>query len=31
VARVVTEATRPPKGRRRWSIRSMSCRSFYLI
>jgi transposase len=24
VARVVTEATRPPKGRRRWSIRSMS-------
>jgi homeodomain-containing protein len=24
VARVITEATRPPKGRRRWSIRSMS-------
>jgi len=24
VARVVTEATRPPQGRRRWSIRSMS-------
>jgi transposase len=24
VARVVTEATRPPKGRRRWSIRTMS-------
>ena len=24
VARVVTEATRPPKGRTRWSIRSMS-------
>lgn len=24
VARVVTEATRPPKGKRRWSIRSMS-------
>src|SRR6201994_69083 len=24
VARVVTEATRPPNGRRRWSIRSMS-------
>ena len=24
VARVVTEATRPPTGRRRWSIRSMS-------
>lgn len=24
VARVVTEATRPPKGQRRWSIRSMS-------
>ena len=24
VARVITEATRPPKGKRRWSIRSMS-------
>ena len=24
VERVITEATRPPKGRRRWSIRSMS-------
>jgi transposase len=24
VARVITEATRPPNGRRRWSIRSMS-------
>jgi transposase len=24
VARVLTEATRPPEGRRRWSIRSMS-------
>ncbi len=24
VARVLTEATRPPKGRRRWSLRSMS-------
>ena len=24
VARVITEATRPPKGRSRWSIRSMS-------
>jgi transposase len=24
VARVITEATRPPQGRRRWSVRSMS-------
>jgi len=24
VARVVTEATRPPQGKTRWSIRSMS-------
>jgi hypothetical protein len=24
VARVISEATRPPKGRRRWSVRSMA-------